>query len=270
MKLIKIYIYTSGQTNDACPLSGRAISKNLTELLYAIECHKDSLEEQIIPTYVLITAHLLQYLKVFNLTSNYGIFTIMPNGNIVELEPSEMSSGDIANQYMESVKEVNSKDIKSYGIGPRMKIVSAYIQWHQGCYIEDLGDTISDDMETFIKESRVEDTVAEVRTDLDAVSLIMKNGDLTRDDIIAIKFRDKLLDKKDIDDFFTMLGKVILPVDGVKPFIAPATEIYINEIEDFRYEIQFSDKSTIERDYDESGETDIFIGECDETTMSDL
>ena len=268
--VINIYVYTSGQTNDKCPLSGRTISKNLAELLYAIECHKDSLEDQIIPTYVLITSHILEDMDNDNSIPACNIYTIIPNGEVLSREPDDSCTGLI---YKKAVKEVTTTDIKKYGIGPRMKIASAFIQWHQGCYLENIDGSISKDMEDFIKESRVEtNDSAVIRTDLDAVSAIMKNGDLNREDIIAVRFRDNMLNTpKDIEDFLELLSKVILPKeDDTKPFVAPATEIFIDDIDDYRYEIQFSDKSTIERQPAADGTNDIFIGECDATTMSDL
>lgn len=247
--MIEVYVYMSPQTNNQCPMSKRRISENFSELKNAIETHKDSLENEIIPTYMMIDRSLLISTNLDYNTKS--ISYIFPDGTMHEsVDNLKECITDINNEYNAAVYEVTTNELNHFGIGIKKNIATAFTQWYDGCYIANMEDKLSSSITESIKESRKSIPQNITRTDLDVLNTIMQQNDLTIQDIEHIWFKteDNVLEDKDYNDFFNLLDRVVVIEDKEEARVRPVIELHISAIENYKYEIIFSNGFSIERD----------------------
>ena len=232
--MIKIYLYTSVQEFDVCPLTGKTIAKNFGELVHNIEFNQE--QEKLHPndTFVVPT-------YVVPWSGSPRVDVIFPDGNVVNGITAEEVSKVILSGYKNASDAIDSNPniLKKHGI--TQKIASSFIKWRDGLYIEEHVEELEEAMKKAVKEAREE--AADKINDLDILAMVMKKYSISGDDVEQIYYNEKLIEPEEYQDFYHTIMNIIVSKNDESVL---KSEIHASNLEKYDYTVMCKDGWIIE------------------------
>ena len=232
--MLKIYLYTSVQEFDVCPLTGKSIAKNFGELVHNIEFNQEQEKSHpndtfIVPTYVIPWSGAPR------------VDIIFPDGSVINGIAVEDVSKNILSGYKTASAAINSNPNILKKPGVTQKIASAFIKWRDGLYIEEHEEELEEAMKKAVKEAR--DEAAEKINDLDILAMVMKKYNLTGDDVEQIYYNEKLIEPEEYQDFYQTIMKIIV---SKKDDNILQSEVHASDLEKYDYTVMCKNGWVIE------------------------
>ena len=232
--MLKIYLYTSVQEFDVCPLTGKSIAKNFGELVHNIKFNQEQEKSHpndtfIVPTYVVPWSGAPR------------VDVIFPDGSVINGIAVEEVSKSILSGYKTASAAIDSNPNILKKPGVTQKIASAFIKWRDGLYIEEHEEELEEAMKKAAKEAREE--AAEKINDLDILAMVMKKYNLTGDDVEQIYYNEKLIEPEEYQDFYQTIMKIIV---SKKDENILQSEVHASDLEKYDYTVMCKDGWVIE------------------------
>ena len=232
--MVKVYMYTSVQEFDVCPLTGKSIAKNFGELVHNIEFNQE--QEKLHPndTFIVPT-------YVAPWSSNIKVDLIFPDGSVINGIGAEEIPKVILSGYRNASAAIDANPNILKKPGVTQKIASSFIKWRDGLYIEEHSEELEEVMKQVAKEAREE--AAEKINDLDILSMVMKKFNLDGDDVEQIYYNEKLIEPEEYQDFYRTIMKII--VSKKDESVLPS-EVHASDLEKYEYTVMCKDGWVIE------------------------
>lgn len=232
--MLKIYLYTSIQEFDICPLTGKSIAKNFGELVHNIEFNQEQEklhpdETFVVPTYIVPWSGAPR------------VDVIFPDGSVNNGLAVEDVSEVILSGYKSgsAAIDTNPSILKKPGIV--QKIASSFIKWRDGLYIEEHEEELKEAMKNAAKEAREE--AADKINDLDILAMVMKKYNLCGDDIEQIYYNEKLIEPEEYQDFYRTIMNIIVSKNDDSIL---QSEIHASKLEKYDYTVMCKNGWVIE------------------------
>ena len=223
--MLKIYLYTSVQEFDVCPLTGKSIAKNFGELVHNIEFNQEQEKSHpddtfIVPTYILPWSGAPK------------VDVIFPDGSVINGIAVEDVSKSILSGYKNASAAIDSNRNILKKPGVTQKIASAFVKWRDGLYIEEHKEELEEAMKKAAKEAREEAT--EKINDLDILAMVMKKYNLSGDDVEQIYYNEKLIEPEEYQEFYQTIMKIIV---SKKDDSILRSEVHASDLEKYNYTV---------------------------------
>ena len=223
--MLKIYLYTSIQEFDVCPLTGKSIAKNFGELVHNIEFNKEQEKLRpddtfIVPTYVVPWS------------GDFRVDVIYPDGSVNNGIAVEEISKIILSGYKNASAAIDSNPNLLKKPGITQKIASSFIKWRDGLYIEEHEEELEEAMKKAAKEAREE--AADKINDLDILAMVMKKFNLSGDDVEQIYYNENIVEPENYQDFYYTIKDIIVSKNDDSVL---KNEIHASELKEYSYTV---------------------------------